>query len=182
MCCTAMARTDTKEEYGSNVLANKISESAEKEAQEAFEQIQKPFKDISFEVPAEALVDVQIKESSEYSEDKFYHITKSLGIHGVWIGADDSTPEITVNFNNYSVKVLDDFDGSSTKQITVGAFFDNREGKPNLINIINAKDFSIKRNIGTIIFALGSGTERGIVNVRTTESIFLDTEKNNTRL
>ena len=180
MCCTAMARTDAKEEYASNVLANKISESAEKEAREAFEQIQEPFKDISFEFPSDPLVDVQIKENSKYWEDKFYHITKSLGIHGVWIGADDSTPEITVNFNNYSVKVLDDFDGSSTHQSTLGAFYDNSEGKPNLINIINAKDFSIKRNIGTIIFASGSGTERGTVNVRTTDSIFLDTEKNNT--
>jgi len=46
---TAMARTETKDEYGSNILANEIFESSNKEAQQTLDQMQKLFEGISFD-------------------------------------------------------------------------------------------------------------------------------------
>ncbi len=170
--CSSMARTDIKLEYGSNVLANKIFESSNKEAQQTLDQMQGLFKDISFDVPDDVEENIQIKTSVSYFQNKFFYFDPKSKTKGVWIGANDSDSEITVSFSDKCVRILDEFKGGSPKHGTLVAYFDSGS-KPKLINI-NAKDLFVKRTGGGIIYAFGGRLEeQGTININTADSIYL---------
>lgn len=177
---TALARVDTQEEYSSNFLANKIFESANVEAKNFINQIQEPFKDISFDVPNNAVRNTQITSSKSYSEDKFFYFTQDTRTNGVWIGANNSDSAITVDFDNHSVKVLDEYNGNGSNLYgTLVAYYVDGKTKPKFINI-NAKDLSIKRNAGIIIYAYGNGSDKsGTINIETDNSIYFFAGKDN---